>query len=64
MHAMQRCRERFRTGNGSLFFALQEIAFPQSKKRSAGMRTAMYNVDVASDRRRRENVSRYILCSI
>ena len=26
------------------------------------MRTAMYNVDVASDRRRRENVPRHILC--
>ena len=28
------------------------------------MRTATYNVDVASDRRRRENVPRHILCSI
>ena len=28
------------------------------------MRTATYNVDVASDRRRRENVSRHILCSM
>ncbi len=27
------------------------------------MRTATYNVDVASDRRRRENVPRHILCS-
>ena len=27
------------------------------------MRTAMYNVDVASDRRRRENVPGHILCS-
>ena len=26
------------------------------------MRTAAYKVDVASDRRRRENVPRYILC--
>ena len=26
------------------------------------MRTATYNVDVASDRRRRENVPRHILC--
>ena len=28
------------------------------------MRTAAYKVDVASDRRRRENVSRHILCSL
>ena len=28
------------------------------------MRTAAYNVDVASDRRRRENVPRHILCSL
>ena len=28
------------------------------------MRTAAYNVDVASDRRRRKNVPRHILCSI
>ena len=28
------------------------------------MRTATYKVDVASDRRRRENVPRHILCSI
>ena len=28
------------------------------------MRTAAYKVDVASDRRRRENVPRHILCSI
>ena len=28
------------------------------------MRTAAYNVGVASDRRRRENVPRQILCSI
>ena len=27
------------------------------------MRTATYHVDVASDRRRRENVPRHILCS-
>ncbi len=27
------------------------------------MRTATYNVNVASDRRRRENVPRHILCS-
>ncbi len=31
--------------------------------RSARMRTAAYKVDVASDRRRRENVPRHILCS-
>ena len=29
---------------------------PITQKRSAGMRTAAYNVDVASDRRRRKNV--------
>ena len=45
------------------FFTLQEIAFLQSKKRSARMRTATYKVDAASGRRRRENVSRHILCS-
>ena len=28
------------------------------------MLTATYNVDVASDRRRRENVPRHILCSL
>ena len=28
------------------------------------MHTAMYKVDVASDRRRRENVPRHILCSM
>ena len=28
------------------------------------MRTAAYNVGVASDRRRRENVPRHILCSV
>ena len=32
-------------------------------KRSAGMRTAAYNADVASDRRRRENVPWHILYS-
>ena len=37
---------------------------PITQKRSAGMRTAAYNVDVASDRRRRKNVPRHILCSI
>ena len=36
---------------------------PIIQKRSAGMRTAAYNVDVASDRRRRKNVPRHILCS-
>ena len=43
------------------FFTLQEIAFLQSKKRSARMHTAAYKVDVASDRRRRENAPRHIL---
>ena len=28
------------------------------------MRTAAYNADVASDRRRRKNVPRHILCSL
>ena len=42
------------------FFTLQEIAFLQSKKRSARMRTATYKVDAASGRRRRENVPRHI----
>ena len=28
------------------------------------MRTAAYNDDVASDRRRRQNVLRHILCSV
>ena len=36
---------------------------PITQKRSAGMRTAAYNVGVASDRRRRKNVPRHILCS-
>lgn len=36
----------------------------KSKKRSAGIRTEAYKVDVASDRPRRENVQRHILCSI
>ena len=34
---------------------------PITQKRSAGMRTAAYNADVASDRRRRKNVPRHIL---
>ena len=33
-------------------------------KRSAGMRTAAYNADVESDRRKRKNVPRHILCSV
>ena len=37
--------------------------FPVKQKRSARMRTATYNVNVASDRRRLENVPRHILCS-
>ena len=36
---------------------------PITQKRSAGMRTAAYNADVASDRRRRKNVPGHILCS-
>ena len=40
-----------------------ENCFPVKKKSSARMRTAAYKVDVASDRRRRENVPRHILCS-
>ncbi len=45
------------------FLALQEIVFYKAKKRSARMNTAEYKLDIASDRRRRENVPRYILCS-
>ena len=37
---------------------------PITQKRSAWMRTAAYNADVASDRRRRKNVPRHILCSV
>ena len=50
-------------GNRESFFTVQEIAFLYSKKRSARMHTAAYKVEVASDRRRRENVPRHILCS-
>ena len=45
------------------FFYFTGNCFPVKKKRSAGMRTAADKVDVASDRRRRENVPRHILCS-
>ena len=38
------------------FFTLQEIAFLQSKKRFARMRTTAYKADVASGRHRRERM--------
>ena len=40
------------------------IPYTAKESKLAGMRTAAYNVDVASDRRRRKNVPRHILCSI
>ena len=46
------------------FFTLQEIAFLYSKKCSARMRTAAYKGDVASDRRRHENVPRHIFLNM
>ena len=46
-----------------VFFHVIGNFVPITQKRSAGMRTAAYNVDVASDRRRRKNVPRHILCS-
>ena len=45
-----------------LFCNRNEVSY--YKKRSAGMRIATYNEDVASDRRRRENVPRHILCFV
>ena len=50
---------------GQLFYCIgNSVGIPYTAKASklAGMRTAAYNVDVASDRRRRKNVPRYILC--
>ena len=44
---------------GGPFFVIGNIV-PVIQKRSAGMRTAAYNVDVASDRRRRKNVPGHI----
>ena len=44
------------------FFYVIGNFVPITQKRSAGMRTAAYNADVASDRRRRKNVPRHILC--
>ena len=52
---------------GQLFCCIgNSVGIPYTAKASklAGMRTAAYNVDVASDRRRRKNVPRHILCSI
>ena len=52
---------------GQLFYCIgNSVGIPYTAKASklAGMRTAAYNVDVASDRRRRKNVPRHILCSI
>ena len=45
------------------FFYVIGNFVPITQKRSAGMCTAAYNADVASDRRRRKNVPRHILCS-
>ena len=45
------------------FFCVIGNFVPITQKRSARMRTAAYNADVASDRRRRKNVPRHILCS-
>ena len=49
---------------GICFFYVIGNFVPITQKRSAGMRTAAYNADVASDRRRRKNVPRHILCSV
>ena len=48
---------------GAVFYMLGK-SFLTYKKRSLGMRTAAYKVGVASDRRRRKNVPRHILCSM
>ena len=50
---------------GQLFYCIgNSVGIPYTAKASklAGMRTAAYNVDVASDRRRRKNVLEHILC--
>ena len=44
------------------FLLYRKLLSCKVKKRSTRMRTAAYKVDVASDRRRRENVPRHILC--
>ena len=43
------------------FLLYRKLLSCKVKKRSTRMRTAAYKVDVASDRRRRENVPRHIL---
>ena len=45
------------------FFLYRKLFSCKEKKRSTRMNTAAYKLDIASDRRRRENVPRYILCS-
>lgn len=48
---------------GQLFYCIgNSVGIPYTAKASklAGMRTAAYNVDVASDRRRRKNVPGHI----
>ena len=46
----------------NFFLIYRKVISCKSKKRSAGIRTEAYKVDVASDRHRRENVPRHILC--
>ena len=47
----------------SPFFCILGKNFPNIQKNAPlGMRTAAYKVGVASDRRRRQNVPRHILC--
>ena len=47
-----------------LFLCNRKLRSYYIKNAPLRMRTAAYNVGVASDRRRRENVPRHILCSI
>ena len=61
---VQHCQ--YKKGNrhlraGGDFSLYRKLLSCKVKKRSAGMRTAAYKVDVASDLRRRENVPRHIL---
>ena len=44
------------------FYIIGKLHFLLYKKASGRMRTAAYNDDVASDRRRHQNVPRHILC--
>ena len=48
--------------HGLVFCAIGSFV-PITQKCSARMHTAAYNADIASDRRRRENVPRHILGS-